>query len=266
MCVDDEYISKTSLIKTNMSDPTAFSVTQLKEFLRDRGLSTAGAKTELITRLVKADPTDEWMGGQSTDDTRRVGGNNNENMRREDLMRPEIDVYRREKEIVERELEIARREIALLQERQDMGPVSCERREAATARDDDSISTVSHPRLSLTAVADLLADFDGDYDGFVTWEKQIILLKTTYRLDDDHAKILIGMRLKKRALDWFHSKSEFISMTFDVLMLELRAMFGQRQNKIAIRRRFEARVWRRDETFRECTRESNTGKSCTNRS
>lgn len=173
VCVDDEYISKTSLIKTNMSDPTAFSVTQLKEFLRDRGLSTAGAKTELITRLVEADPTDEWMGGQSTDDTRHVGGNDNENMRREDLMR-------RKKEIVERELELARRKIALLQERQGMGPVSCERREAATARDDDSISTVSRPRLSLTAVADLLADFDGDYDGFVTWEKQIILLKTTY--------------------------------------------------------------------------------------
>lgn len=59
------------------------------------------------------------------------------------------------------------------------------------------------------------------------------------------------MRLKGKALEWFHSKSEHITMTFDRLLDELRAMFCRRQSKLVTRKKFEERRWRREETFHE---------------
>lgn len=44
-------------------------------------------------------------------------------------------------------------------------------------------------------------------------------------------------------------------MTFDTLMFEFKMMFGQRQNRIMIRRKFEACTWKRSETFREYVHE-----------
>lgn len=124
------------------------------------------------------------------------------------------------------------------------------------AVDGDSVGGVSsHTRLNLTAIADLLANYDGISGDFHTWEKQIRLLKTTYQLRNDHVKILVGMRLKKRALEWFHSRPEFISMGFDTLIDELRLIFHHRRDRVAVRRMFEARVWRRGETFREYVHE-----------
>lgn len=236
-----------------MSDPNAFNVAQLKEFLRARGLSATGTKAELITRLHEADPSGEWVSSQNLSSIHRddsdVGENNANSM-----YQREIEICRREKEIAERELELARREIALLRECRDMSSADHGRQERTISVGDSSASASLHPRLNLTAVADLLASFDssGDFDA---WEKQARLLKTTYQLDDDYMKVLIGTRLKKKALEWFHSKPEFISMTFDTLILELRVMFGHRQSRITTRRKFEERTWKRGETFHEYVHE-----------
>lgn len=64
-------------------------------------------------------------------------------------------------------------------------------------------------------VGDLLSDFDGVSSDFDTWERQIRFLKAAYRLEDDHAKILIGTKLKKKAFEWFHSRPEYVSMSFE---------------------------------------------------
>lgn len=69
---------------------------QLKEILRVRGLSTTGAKTELIARLTEADPAGEWMNGQNTD-TRRVASNIDD-YREDTIHQREIDIFRCEKE------------------------------------------------------------------------------------------------------------------------------------------------------------------------
>lgn len=68
----------------------------------------------------------------------------------------------------------------------------------------------------------LTACLINNYD---TWEKRLRFLKATYRLDDDCAKLLIGMRLKKRAFEWFHSRPEYIEMSFERLLEELGTMF-----------------------------------------
>src|SRR5436190_9283669 len=88
-----------------------------------------------------------------------------------------------------------------------------------------SSSVLTQPRANIMAIADLLNNFNGKSSDFEVWEKQIKLLKSTYKLEDETAKLLIGMRLKGRALEWLHSKPEFITMTFNQLLDELRAMF-----------------------------------------
>lgn len=43
------------------TDPKTFDVVVLKEVLKRRGLSTAGTKAELISRLTNDDPSGGWM-------------------------------------------------------------------------------------------------------------------------------------------------------------------------------------------------------------
>lgn len=82
----------------------------------------------------------------------------------------------------------------------------------------------THTRMNLTTSADLVSEFNGDTSDFETWEKQIKFIKNAYSLEDDAAKILIGTKLKKKALEWFHSKSEYLGMTFNEILLELKGM------------------------------------------
>lgn len=44
-----------------MADATVFTVAQLKDKLKARGLSIAGTKNELIARLMEADLSETWM-------------------------------------------------------------------------------------------------------------------------------------------------------------------------------------------------------------
>jgi len=100
-------------------------------------------------------------------------------------------------------------------------------------------------------VADLLSDFDNASKSFDTWEKQLRFLKATYRLDDDCAKLLIGMRLKKKASEWFYSRLEYIEMSFERFLEELGAMFRHHESRLHLRKQFENRVWRKEKTFQE---------------
>jgi len=161
----------------------------------------------------------------------------------------------REREFTEQELESARREIAIL------------RREAVASRDggsepaarDDGTMTerVALPRVQAWRpdLADLLSEFDGISSSFDTWEKQLKFLKATYHLDDNQTKILMGSKLKKRAFEWFHSKPEYIAMPFEELIKKFKAMFQRRESKAVLRKKFENRTWKRDETFHEYVHE-----------
>ncbi|XP_067209940.1 uncharacterized protein [Linepithema humile] len=100
-------------------------------------------------------------------------------------------------------------------------------------------------------MGDLLSDFDGVSSDFSTWERQLRFVKMTYRLEDDCAKILMGMKLKKKAFEWFHSRPEHISMSFETILEKLRAMFERYESKLTIRKKFEDRAWRKEESFHE---------------
>ena len=76
-------------------------------------------------------------------------------------------------------------------------------------------------------------------------------LRETYRFRDEQTKILLGMRLKGKALEWLHSKPEHVSMPVPLLLSELRGMFSYHSSVLTMRKRFEERTWKQGETFRE---------------
>lgn len=203
----------------------------------------------------------------------------------------EIELYRKEKELIEKELALAKREIEILrlaqtcggavacsgavaQERIRGGEIGYERasnlREGAHTQrgasaeaqesafgdhlvkmNDDTRGTTHVQRINLTSIAELLKTFDGTPRDYEAWEGQIKLLREVYHLDDNTAKILVGMRLKGRAYEWFHSKPEYLRLSFDELLRKLRRMFQFQQSKVTLRKKFEERSWNKAESIHE---------------
>lgn len=243
-----------------MKDPTKYKVEALKEMLKRHNLSTAGTKNELICRLMEADPNGEWL--REDDEEPRDRRDDAEDVSQAGVSGTqqgistrlsEIELYGREKEIARCELELARREIEMLRQNQRTEHVA--NNENQNVNNDIVRIRSIQSKISVTAIADLLGYFDGKSGHYETWENQIRLLKTTYQLEDDSARLIIGMRLKGKALEWIHSKPEYVAMSFDALLGELRSMFQHRQSKVALRKKFEDRMWKKEETFHEYVHE-----------
>ena len=145
-----------------------------------------------------------------------------------------MDLLRREADLMRRELELARRENEILR------------------NSPRSVSSASdRPKVGIKVLGDLLGDFDGSGHTHPTWEKQVRQLRTTFDLDDDTTKVLIGTKLRGRALQWLHSKSQHIEMSLEMLLSELKKMFGHQPSKLTLRKQFEDRLWKRNENFSE---------------
>lgn len=206
-----------------------FTVVALKGILSARGLSSSGSKAELISRIMEADPSGAWMNiDQSsgnidqdsenidTEDSQQAGTSNAQPTT--NLQQREINLYKKEKELVERELALARLEIEMMQmrlqteqvggggERQQrfvhsITSIEGERSRVNNDGDHGNNMTTSYggsnvltqSRTNITVIADLLNNFNGKSGDFEVWEKQIKLLKSTYKLEDETAKLLIGM-------------------------------------------------------------------------
>lgn len=65
------------------------------------------------------------------------------------------------------------------------------------------------------------------------------------------AKAAIVQHLKGKALELFHSRSEYLRITVHGLIGKLSRMLYLQSSKTVIRDRFQERSWRRDETFSE---------------
>lgn len=227
------------------------TVAVLKTMLDEHGLPVVGTKAELLNRLKEADPEGEWRQWwdesceqqNKAKNVSRAGTSNGQQAL--SIQQREIEMYRKEKELMERELELARREIEWLRREQ---PTEINENRQ---RVNDTRIFGGRTRENVTAVADLLGFFYGKAENYDIWEKRIQLLKATYKLEDDSVKLVIGMRLKVKALEWLHSKPEYIEMPFDTFLAELRGMFQHRQSKLVSRKAFEERTWKESETFRE---------------
>ncbi|KAK9294991.1 hypothetical protein QLX08_010564 [Tetragonisca angustula] len=148
-----------------------FSLEELREKLKERGLPFSGTKSELTTRLNEVDPSGEWM--RSREVREEESESEIEHMRR---------LSEREKALAERELDLARQQIELLREMQRL-----------SVRDQEREIVQRVPPVSISAIAELLSNFDGSVNTFETWERRITELKNTYKLSDDMVKLLIAI-------------------------------------------------------------------------
>ncbi|XP_071636795.1 uncharacterized protein [Temnothorax longispinosus] len=198
----------------------------------------------------------------------------------------EAELHRREKELIARELALAKREIELLRQAQARNSIGAQwgaqgghvaefgyggvssfqegariERGAGvsgstvgnqfTTANNHTRGAVNTQRINVNSIAELLNTFDGTPRDFEAWEGQARLLREAYCLDDSMAKILVGMRLKGRASEWFHSKPEHIRFSFDELLKGLRKMFQYHQSKVTLRKKFEERKWKQSESIHE---------------
>lgn len=238
----------------------ALTIAELRAILKNKGLAAGGTKAELLERLQANGISEAFLPSGFDECSEQQSDTGDSGAVSMDLHR-EIELARREKELMARELAIAKRELEFLQRLQVRGQAA-----EKTSRGEQSVPiapivpnrTAEVPtsaKVNVTTIAALLSNFDGSLDNFETWERQVTFLKTAYNLDDNMTKILIRMRLKGKALEWFHSKSEFIEMTFNDLLIALKGMFHHKPNKIILRRRFEDRVWKKDESFHDYVNE-----------
>ncbi|XP_011883821.1 PREDICTED: uncharacterized protein K02A2.6-like [Vollenhovia emeryi] len=212
----------------SLREATTFTVAELKTKLQALQLSVSGTKAELIARLNEADPSGEWRGNDEDQSMLLLNERNAEDLQRE------VDLLNREHEVLRRELEIARRELAM-----------------ARARNNDDHQPNGHSRANIRMLSELLKEFSGAHDGYWQWEQQARLLKDTYQLDDDSARILLGSRLRGSASEWFHSNPEHLGKTFEELLSKMKDMYDHRPTMRTLRRQFENRRWKTTEPFSE---------------
>lgn len=85
---------------------SSLTVPALKEKLRTLGLSTTGAKNELISRLLEADPAGDWLGGPESDVQNNLLHDEEQDasvatgVSETEIARREMDMLRRERELL----------------------------------------------------------------------------------------------------------------------------------------------------------------------
>ncbi|KAI4489989.1 hypothetical protein M0804_004171 [Polistes exclamans] len=119
---------------------------------------------------------------------------------------------------MEKELEIVKRKLELARTL----------RQSNVSMQDEPAMQSPNAQVGVKTIAELLSFFDGKAEDFPGWKKQVIALRTTYRLNDDVARILIGMRLRSKALEWMHSRPEFLETNLNDLMERFESMFYHR--------------------------------------
>jgi len=225
-------------------DVNTLGVVQLKGILRQHQLSTAGRKAELIARIQQADPSGIWLreaARQPVDEDNLEDNGQEEGVEQRGQATTPVDknLSQREIELMSRERDIMQREIELLRRENDM----------LRASPRSSLSTVSRTTLNIKNVSDLLSEYNGSGDDFERWKAQVNLLRDTYDLDENAAKILVGSKLRGKAADWYFSLVEHLSMRVDRLMEKIGTMFNQPLSRLERKRQFENRVWEKKESF-----------------
>ncbi|XP_076286565.1 uncharacterized protein LOC143212094 [Lasioglossum baleicum] len=145
----------------------------------------------------------------------------------------ETELLRRERYLAEREVLLLRRELEILRvtpretSRSPMPPMSTKWRD----------------------IKDMVANYDGISYDYHVWEKQIKQLILNYALPDGTVKALVCNKLAGKVLKWYHTQSDYVEMSCENLLLEIKKMFGRRATPLSLRKDFEARKWAPGEIF-----------------
>lgn len=239
--------------------PSEYTVVELKEFLRTKGLDVNGLKAELIQRLTELDPTiwERDLTAELAENERATGGGTNtptiSNLGVSDSQRilseerlttlpsvnPELSLMRREMDLMRREKELLEREVELLRLTQQ--PRASDHR--------SSSSQPVLPNIYLKPLSDMLSDFSGNDGSLDSWIEKLEYVRRSYLLNDHTLKILIPSKLKGRASEWFHSKSQQLHLSVNQLLEHMKTMYNHRPNVLLLRRDFEKWKWLSSEPF-----------------
>lgn len=232
------------------TNPKDYTVQQLKDFLRVRGLPTTGNKADLMLRLEESSPNvwnelrqepgaRDFVEAES--EAARTEIQQDTTSREENLA---ADRERHEFEFIRRERDLLRREVELLKREAELGARTPDSNHRSSIASDSGINVIK-------GLKDLLSEFDGTGNEFQKWKQQVELLRGTHNLDDNATRVLISSRLKGKALNWFHSKPDHIVLSATSILEEMKRMFDHRPSKLALRKEFEQRIWRVGEAFSE---------------
>lgn len=100
-------------------------------------------------------------------------------------------------------------------------------------------------------LAELIPEFTGvteDIDAD-TWLKRVDAVQTAYQVDDKILHLLVVGKMSGIARDWYHSKVEHVTMSWQEVKHELKLHFTSRPERVQLMKRFEARRWKQRERF-----------------
>ncbi|KAI4488259.1 hypothetical protein M0804_005107 [Polistes exclamans] len=188
--------------------PDKFLVTELREKLCARGLAMYGTKAELMARLDLAEP--HWRNEAILDTTYDDGATALETPATEG---GEVEGLRRQVEDLMREVEQLRR--------------TPEQRPRVNDR---------HREVNLSIISDMIDVFDGSVGTFTVWERRVRYIQRMHQLRDTEIVMIISLKLRGKALRWFHSKPEFVIYGMEELLAAIEKMFSSRQSVITLKK------------------------------
>lgn len=78
-----------------------------------------------------------------------------------------------------------------------------------------SLSTVFQTILNIKKRQRSPSESSGSGDNFERWRVQVNLLKDTYELGENAAKVLVGSKLRGKATEWYYSLVEHLTIRVD---------------------------------------------------
>jgi len=60
---------------------------------------------------------------------------------------------------------------------------------------------------------------------------------------------MISGKVKEKAQRWFYSNSNHLNLTVEILLKEMKKMYGRETDCLVRRKKFENRIWKCEETL-----------------
>ncbi|XP_044315243.1 uncharacterized protein LOC123037646 [Drosophila rhopaloa] len=104
------------------------------------------------------------------------------------------------------------------------------------------------PEMNLNTVKELLPEYNGS-GNINEWLLMVKNVRNVFKVSDDVMRPLICSRLKGKANFWLLSRPSLLSGSIDLILAQLKIVFGTKDNVLEMRRKFENRKWQFGEKF-----------------
>ncbi|XP_017471572.1 PREDICTED: uncharacterized protein LOC108362927 [Rhagoletis zephyria] len=111
-----------------------------------------------------------------------------------------------------------------------------------------SNTIVTQRTISLDMIQNMIPEFSGGTNVSV-WVAQFKNIASGYDIKENELRILMLNKLKGKAQRWLHSISNFTTEELNSLISQMENVFGSKESRLLLRRRFETRQWKAGEKF-----------------